>query len=126
MAKSTQDALRHGEDLGHTPAISKEEIKKRIKMEWYPWKDYEETYKNRDAPMFILGPPCAHCEYWQPRRSYMDIDPPYGKVFNGVELCVAHDHNIEMANDFSCFSAKEETSAEAAPMGRPSKTLGDY
>ena len=126
MAKSTQNVLRHGENLGHTPAIRKEEIKFKckIEMKWQPWKTYEKTYENRDKPIDITGPPCARCEYWQPRRDYMDIGKPHGKVFDGVTLCVAYDdHSIEMDSDFSCFSPRN--TIEVAPMGQPPPALGE-
>ena len=86
-----------------------EDCGENVIMKWQPWKDYEETYGDRDKPMPIPGPPCARCEYWQPRRDYMDIGEPYGKVFDGVTLCVAYaDHGIEMYTSFSCFSPRDE------------------
>lgn len=98
-------------------------------MEWYPWKTYEKNYENRDAPMPIPGPPCVHCEHWQPRRKYIDIGSKYGKVFDGVVLCVKgidNNYGEGQEEDFSCFSPKEESTMKAAPLGQPSKTLGDF
>jgi hypothetical protein len=35
-------------------------------MNWQPWKDYEKSVE----PLDIVGPPCIHCKFWKPQRTY--------------------------------------------------------
>lgn len=68
-------------------------------MTWQPWKDYEKGVESLD----IVGPPCIHCKFWKPQRTYEYI-VTVGVVYAGVNLCVSE----TMYNDFSCYRSKEE------------------
>lgn len=65
-------------------------------FEWNPW----EIYKDESTPLDILEPPCKHCEFWKPIRTYRVLGDDL--AFDGVELCHA-----EQFGDFSCFRPRK-------------------
>lgn len=101
MAKSTQDVLRHGEDLGHTPAITKKQMTDRIEL-----------------TITVTG--CARCgetheiEFFPFAKNPIDLD---GEISSHWGMCPNLNEPVLM---------RMEERTGAAPMGQPSKTLGDY